>query len=139
MSDSDKAGFLSGFFKKKAGSATRQRGLAAERIAAEHLAGHGYKIIRRNFECAIGEIDIVALEGEYLVFIEVRSRHSAEGLSPAFSVNKRKQRKIAQVAEIFLEKYYSEIPPCRFDVVLVTLGPPPEVEVIRDAFGSDPF
>lgn len=106
-------------------------------MAADYLIGRGYKIIERNFVCRLGEIDIIARDGEYLVFAEVRSRHSATALDPAFSVNRRKQRKIAQVAQIYLSKHYRTDPPCRFDVVLVTVGPPAEVELIPDAFGVE--
>jgi putative endonuclease len=106
-------------------------------LAADYLIVRGYKIIERNFICSLGEIDIIAREGEDLVFIEVRSRHSAVGLDPAFSVNRRKQRKIIQVAQVYLDKHYRADPPCRFDVVLVTVGPPAEVELIPDAFGVE--
>lgn len=109
----------------------------AEQIAADHLSGIGYRIIERNFECRIGEIDIIARHGEDLVFVEVRSRQSSASLDPVFSVNRRKQTKIAQVAQVYLDRHCRKVSSCRFDVVLVTVGPPPEVEVIRDAFGVE--
>lgn len=73
------------------------------------------------------------------MFIEVRSRHSSTAQDPVFSVNKRKRDKIIQVAQIYLSRRYSQEPPCRFDVVLVTVGPPPEVEIIKDAFLIESF
>jgi putative endonuclease len=139
MSDSPKSGFLTRVFKRKTEPSTRQRGRNAEQLAADYLSGRGYEVIERNFECRLGEIDIIAREGKDLVFIEVRSRHSVDALNPVFSVNVRKQKKIAQVAQVYLDRHYRQDPACRFDVVLVTVGPPPEIELIRDAFGIEPF
>lgn len=116
------------------GSTTRERGNRAEDIASEHLSRLGYRIIERNFVCKLGEIDIVASHNNEIVFVEVRSRHSAKALDPVFSVNRRKQQKIIQTAHVYLASRFRKTPAARFDVVLVTLGRPPQVEVIRDAF-----
>ena len=139
MSDSQESGFFARVFKRKTEPSTRQRGRDAEQLAADYLSERGYEVIARNFECRLGEIDIIAREGKDLVFIEVRSRHSVNALNPVFSVNIRKQKKIAQVAQVYLDRHYREVPACRFDVVLVTVGPPSEVEVIQDAFGVEPL
>ncbi|MGB6065816.1 MAG: YraN family protein [Desulfomonilaceae bacterium] len=116
---------------------TRDKGNLAEQIAGDHLQGRGYRIIERNFACKLGEIDIVAQHQGELVFVEVRSRRSASALNPVFSVDRQKQKKIIRAAKVYLEKRYREVPPARFDVAIVTMGEPPVVEIIQDAFNAD--
>ena len=113
---------------------TRAKGLHAEKIAADYLTQQGYTIVERNFTCRVGEIDIIARHGGDLVFVEVRSRHSRKALDPVYSVNHHKQRKIIRTAEVYLGRESGTPPAARFDVVLVTLGNPPIIEVIPDAF-----
>ncbi len=73
------------------------------------------------------------------MFVEVRSRGSASALNPVFSVDRQKQKRIIRAAQIYLEKRYREVPPARFDVVIVTMGEPAVVEIIQDAFNADFF
>jgi len=113
---------------------TREKGRDAEKLAARYLAGKGYRILDRNFECSVGEIDIIARHGKELVFVEVRSRHSASAPDPAYSVNYRKQRQIINTAEVYLDRHFDQPPAARFDVVIVTLRGQPQVEIIQDAF-----
>jgi putative endonuclease len=113
---------------------TRAKGMHAEGIAADHLAGLGYRVVERNFTCRVGEIDIVARQGGDLVFVEVRSRHSSEALDPVYSIDRRKQMKIIRAAQVYLSRLHGPPPSARFDVVLVTLDNPPIIEVITDAF-----
>jgi len=87
----------------------------------------------------LGEIDIIAQHLGELVFVEVRSRGSASSLNPVFSVDRQKQKRIIRAAEVYLGKRYREVPPARFDVVIVTLGEPAVVEILRDAFSADFF
>jgi putative endonuclease len=112
---------------------TRDRGNNAEYLAVERLGQLGYEILQRNYRCKIGEIDVIAKHGDELVFIEVRSRHSAEALDPIYSINRNKQKKIVRTAQFYLSRF-RVLPFCRFDVVLVTLGDVPEIEIIADAF-----
>jgi putative endonuclease len=116
---------------------TRERGRDAEQIAVRHLMEKGYRIIDRNFVCKLGEIDIIANHSGDLVFVEVRSRHSTEALNPVYSVNRQKQKKIIRAAQVYLESRFPQTPTSRFDVVLVTLGQPPGIEIIPDAFSAD--
>lgn len=116
---------------------TRTRGLHAEEIAVRHLKENGYRIIDRNFVCKLGEIDIIASHNGDVVFVEVRSRHSTEALNPVYSVNRQKQNRIIRSAQLYLQSRFPRTPTARFDVVLVTLGEPPGVEIIRDAFSAD--
>ena len=104
----------------------------AEHAAARFLERHGLKIIARNYRARVGEIDLVAMDGEVLVFVEVRmrSRSSARFGGAAESITTRKQSRIAAAAGYFLMRFRQH-PRCRFDVVLVQEGPP---EWIKAAF-----
>lgn len=107
-------------------------GSGYEKMAAAYLIEQGYEIVERNFSCRFGEIDLVAREGEYLVFVEVKYRKDAKGGDPAEAVNFKKQQHIRHTAEYYLySRRVSGEMPCRFDVVAI-LGD--KVTLIRDAF-----
>ena len=109
-------------------------GEKGEGLAEKFLRKKGYNILKRNFKTSIGEIDIIALDKECLVFIEVKSRKSLEYGQPFEAVNSHKRRKIAKVAMLYLKKL-KEIPPCRFDVVSVYYdNGRAEFDLIKDAF-----
>lgn len=114
----------------------RDIGLAAEEAAARHLKKLGYKIIERNFFSRFGEIDIIARDGEYTVFVEVRYRKSESYGSGAETVDAIKRGKIKKTAEVYLMKNGGFFSPARFDVVSISgeLGKNCAVEVIKDAF-----
>lgn len=103
-----------------------------EAQAAEFLEKQGYLILERNFQCRQGEIDLIGKEGEYLCFIEVKYRKSANYGTPLEAVTKAKQRKISKTALYYLaKKGYPEDTPCRFDVVGMTSD---KAELVRNAF-----
>lgn len=107
-------------------------GTQYEEKAAGWLLGQGYRILERNFCCRQGEIDLIAREGGFLVFVEVKYRRDEAAGHPAEAVGLKKQRRIIRAAEYY--RYRKRIPetcPCRFDVVCI-LGD--EVELIRNAF-----
>jgi len=110
-------------------------GKMGEDLAVVQLRALKYKIIERNFKCALGEIDIIAREKDTLVFVEVKTRRTRDFEGPAAAVNQRKQRQLSRVALTYLnQKKLAELP-ARFDVVAVELIPPaPRIEVIRNAF-----
>lgn len=109
-------------------------GEKGEGLAAEYLKNQGYRIIKRNYKTRIGEIDLIANHGGTLVFIEVKTRESLLYGEPFEAVNKRKRRKIANVATLYL-KNLDYIPPCRFDIVSVYHEHGrPHFELIQDAF-----
>ncbi len=93
-------------------------GSEAERLACQWLRKQGLELITRNYRCRGGEIDIVMKEQNTLVFVEVRYRkHNYYG-SPAETVDWRKQRKLAQAAEHYLQSQQAgRYPQCRFDVI----------------------
>ena len=97
-------------------SPTRAAGDEGEDRAARFLERHGLAIAARNFRTRMGEIDLVAWDGEELVFVEVRSRASARFLDPAESVDWHKQRRIIAAARQYLALTRLEAR-CRFDVV----------------------
>lgn len=107
-------------------------GTAYEKQAGEYLMQQGYEIVAYNFRCRYGEIDIIARDGEYLVFVEVKYRRNTESGSPLEAVNAKKQHIISRVASYYcLTHGYGESTPCRFDVVAI-LGD--EISLIRNAF-----
>ncbi|MEW6350480.1 MAG: YraN family protein [Thermodesulfobacteriota bacterium] len=116
---------------------TRAKGNRAEQLAAEHLESRGYRIIERNFFCRVGEIDLIAMHGEELVFVEVRARYSANTVDPVYSVNRTKQRKIIKAALVYLANRPGTPPPMRFDVAVVDMRSPRTVEVIPHAFDAE--
>ena len=86
-------------------------GEEGEKLAIDYLKEKGYKIIRHNYKTPIGEIDIIASEGDTLVFIEVKTRESIRYGLPFEAVNNSKRRKITNVALLYLKKL-KEMPAC---------------------------
>ncbi len=110
---------------------TTERGRIGEEQAVAELVRQGYSIVERNYRCKSGELDVVAREGDILVFIEVRSRADGEHGSALETVGARKQRQIARVAAHYLAARKPVFRECRFDVVGITAG---ELTLIKDAF-----
>jgi putative endonuclease len=114
---------------------TRDTGVLGETIAADHLRKLGYDIIETNYRFARGEIDIIARDGEDLVFCEVKTRESLQTGPPEFAVTPAKQQQIRHVAAGYLyERGFDEMA-CRFDVVAIVFeGADVHLEHYRDAF-----
>jgi putative endonuclease len=112
----------------------RRRGEAAEALAGRFLAQQGLAIVARNYRTRLGEVDIVARDGEVLVFVEVRLRSWAAWGGAAGSVDGRKQRRIVAAARHYLSRLRAE-PPCRFDVLTIQ-GPQGAPAWIRGAFDA---
>lgn len=108
-----------------------QRGASAETCAAQLLVDAGYRIVERNFRCKAGELDIVARDGEVLVFVEVRSRSDDDHGSAVETIRQAKQRRVARVATYYLATVEPVFEECRFDIVAITAG---EAILIKDAF-----
>lgn len=111
------------------------KGNSGEKIAVKYLKKSGYDIFHTNFTTEIGELDIVATDGEYLVFVEVKSRVDDEFGTPAEAVDYRKQRKISEVASQYIKKFMYFGAPVRFDVIEVYLKDK-RVNHIVNAFDS---
>ncbi|MEW5920698.1 MAG: YraN family protein [Bacillota bacterium] len=113
-------------------------GTQGEEIAAAYLQRKGYRITERNYTCPLGELDIIAYQGDTLVFVEVRTNSPRfTGLAEA-SIGFRKQRKLCQVATYYLKVKGMLERPCRFDVVIVHLERDArqacQVKIIENAF-----
>ncbi len=114
-------------------------GNRGEWLAAQKLESIGYHIHERNWRCSIGELDIVAEKNGVLVFVEVRTRHGDKFGTPEESIDQRKQTKLQQVSETYLEEHGLEDREWRIDVVAIDIGKNNEVvrlTVIEDAFGA---
>lgn len=112
-------------------------GQAGEDLALEHLRAQGLRLLARNWRCRAGELDLVMLDGDTVVFVEVRCRrHLAWGGALA-SVDARKQQKLVRAAQLYLlkEKRWSAHP-CRFDVVALEGSGRQTPDWIRNAFDS---
>ncbi len=111
----------------------RALGTQKENIAVEYLRKQGYTIIQMNFRCKQGEIDIIATDENYLVFVEVKYRADSHCGNPGEAIDFRKQKKIYRVAEYYLyNSRLSQDTPCRFDAVIIEGE---DVTLIKDAFG----
>jgi putative endonuclease len=122
------------FHTRQTDQALGQRG---ENVAARFLHNHGYKIIERNFNCAVGELDIVAKDGQTLVFVEVKTRADDNPI-PELQVNPTKQHQITKAARFYLARYGNPQPPARFDVVAIVWpsGAAPQIRHTPNAFDA---
>ena len=114
------------------------RGRRAERRAERHLKRRGLAPVKRNYARATGEVDLVMLDGDQLVFVEVRYRGPGAWSSPLESVDRAKQRRIVQTGELFRRDHPEHrFRPVRFDVVAATKGNLGlELEWTRNAFDA---
>ncbi len=113
----------------------RRVGVQGEAVARRFLEKIGFRIVEENFACPLGEIDLIAEDGDVLVFVEVKARRSVRFGGPAEAVHAKKQRQILRVAEAYLRERRLRVP-CRVDVVAVEFPPhggEPRVELIRNA------
>ncbi|MBS3886097.1 MAG: YraN family protein [Dethiobacter sp.] len=108
-------------------------GKKGEELAATYLAGQGYVILARNWCCQSGELDIVAKDGDTLVFIEVKTRSSTFCGSPAEAVDAKKQEKVRLVARHYLYENKTGAAKYRFDVVAVN-ATDKTISIIKNAF-----
>lgn len=106
----------------------RKFGDSGEALAEKLLVDKGYSILDRQFLTRLGEIDLVAKDGHEIVFVEVKTRHTAEFGYPEESVTPRKLHKIALTAELYLRKKGLTDMPFRIDVIsILTNQTPPEI------------
>lgn len=112
-------------------------GAFGEDMACSYLEKQGYKILERNFSCKVGELDIIAIEGETLAFIEVKCRTSTDYGNPSEAVSYYKQNRIVKSALFFMTKYKIFEYMCRFDVIEVLTDGSKEstnINLIKNAF-----
>lgn len=112
-------------------------GRKGEEAAVRYLESNGYLVLKRNYRCRLGEIDIVALDRDTLVFVEVRSRSSSGFGAAQESVTQRKQFKLRRLAWHYLKSEKKTGSNSRFDVIAVSFNREGEVkrlEHIENAF-----
>jgi len=119
-----------------AGAKDKQFGKAGEEAAGRYLKRLGYRILEQNYRTPVGELDIIAMDGDTLVFVEVKSRRTDSFGSPEEAVGPHKQRQMARAALMYMAAKKKSGLPCRFDVVGVTVSgdSEPVLELCRDAF-----
>lgn len=108
-----------------------------EKEAVRTLKRHGYRILGRNVDLGIGEIDLVARDGDELVFVEVKTRTDDDFGGPLSAVDRAKRHKLIQLARTYLAKHRVPEAPCRFDVVGISVvdgKEDPEIDLVRGAF-----
>ena len=116
-------------------SSTGSIGKRAEQRAFEFLVGCGLKPVARNYYCRGGEIDLILLDDDCLVFAEVRFRTDTAFARPADTVDARKQRKIIRTAAMFVSRnhrFANNV--MRFDVIAVEGSEGTSIDWIKDAF-----
>jgi len=123
----------------KAGSPAQRQGNRAEERALAHLQAAGLVLLARNLACRAGEIDLVCLDGQTLVFVEVRERQDGRFGGAAGSIDLAKQQRLVKAARFWLptlrERHFQgKVPVCRFDAVALEGA---QVRWIRHAFMSE--
>jgi len=98
-------------------------GKSGEDRVAAFLRKNGFSVIKRNYQCRFGEIDIIAQNSEYIIFVEVKTRNKDFLVSPAEAVDSAKQKRIMLTAEDYISNTFCDLQP-RFDVaeVIVSKG-----------------
>lgn len=111
-------------------------GRRGEEAAAAYLERLGFRILHRAHRSRYGELDLIAVDGDVIVFIEVKTRRSADRGSPSLAVDRRKQTRMTRAALAYLKRHRMLDRRCRFDVVAVVWpeGGEPEIRHYRAAF-----
>jgi len=111
------------------------QGRLGERLACRHLLRLGYDVLARRYRTRLGEIDLIAYDGDTLVFIEVKTRATRRFGEPWEFVDRDKRRRIKSAAAEFIARHDLGAWRYRFDVVsVVVAGGAPEIELVRNAF-----
>ncbi|MCI0638626.1 MAG: YraN family protein, partial [Gemmataceae bacterium] len=112
-------------------------GSRSERAAARFLKRQGFRILARNFTCDLGELDLIALDGNCIVFAEVRSTETHDDNRPAESVDLAKQKRLSRLALYYLQKKRLLNHSARFDVLSISWPEgcrQPTIQHIKNAF-----
>ncbi|PYR65531.1 MAG: YraN family protein [Acidobacteria bacterium] len=112
-------------------------GISGENLACAELGRRGYAILERRYRTRFGEIDIIARDGQTIVFVEVKARLTGDFGGAAAAVTGWKQRRIAEMAVDYLSRHRLHECPCRFDVVAIDFDQAePRVTVYSNAFDA---
>ena len=118
----------------------QETGMLGERLAREFLIEQGYQIKETNYRCPYDEIDIIAQDEDYLVFVEVRTKRSLEFGTPEQSLTPAKMSHLRAASAHYLQAQGDICVPCRIDVVAIELtreGKPSRMELIKNAIGGN--
>ncbi|MCP4665698.1 MAG: YraN family protein [Deltaproteobacteria bacterium] len=110
-------------------------GRFGEELAFKKIKKLGYKKIIRNYRCPLGEVDLIAMDGDTLVFVEIKTRRGKSVYYAKEAVNAKKKRQLSKVALAYMKSHNCCDAKARFDVVAVNVyGGRTRVEVIQNAF-----
>lgn len=110
-------------------------GKLGEELALKKIKSLGYKSITRNYRCPLGEVDVIAKDGDCLVFIEIKTRRGRSLDYAKEAIDKRKRRQLSKVALAYMKSMNCSDVESRFDVVAISLNEGREqIEVIKNAF-----
>jgi len=113
----------------------RSLGIKGESLAQDYLRKKGYSILWRNYRTSFGEMDLVGVQGDTLVFIEVKTRRSNQFGLPREAVNFKKQQQYYRLAQHFLQHHPQCYPNTRFDVIeIYVLDTQYRIEHLENAF-----
>lgn len=118
----------------------RDTGILGEKMARDFLQKKGYQVIESNYRCPYGEVDIIARDGDHLVFVEVRTKTSREFGHPEESITRTKQERLRQVALHYLQSHDDSPPSWRIDVVGIELdyrAQPKRIKFTKNAVWED--
>lgn len=116
---------------------TKETGKLGECIARNHLINEGYTILNQNYSTRYGEIDIIARDGKFITFVEVKTRRGESFGLPREAVDKYKQNKIKNMAQVYILRNKIADMPVRFDVVEIFIdddNKEKSVSIIKNAF-----
>ena len=113
----------------------KSKGNLGETIATEYLQSLGYKILERNWRYSrFGEIDIIALDKNVLVFVEVKARRGLGFGHPFEAINEKKVQQVRNIAQAYMSQKDCNYKKCRLDGISVILSNPPEIEHLKNIF-----
>jgi putative endonuclease len=112
----------------------KERGALAEKLVTDYLRRNKYSILETNFAGKMGEVDIICEKDGILVIVEVRSMYPGSPYNPIYSINSRKRSKIIKTALHYIRTHFGREVGTRFDVAIVTLGQPPDIQHFENAF-----
>ena len=116
-------------------ASTKEQGTKGEDLALRHLKRQGLEIVEMNYRFGHGEIDIVAKDGDTLVFCEVKMRETDKFGDPEYAITPRKQQQIRKIARGYLYEHEIKEQECRFDVIAIRMyRGTPEINYIKNAF-----
>ena len=122
--------------------ANKKRGYAGEELAARYLTRKGYQVLARNFHSRFGETDIIAQQGEFIIFAEVKLRTEGFLSAPAEAVDRKKRLRLTQTAWVYLLENPTSLQP-RFDLIEIICPAKREGKVLlrhtESAFDAEPL